>query len=306
VTGTTTPGPTTPGPIARWVLGARPRTLAASAAPVAVGTALASPELGDVGWGRAALALVVALAAQVGANYVNDYSDGVRGTDERRSGPRRLTASGAASPQAVRLAAILAFTVAAVAGLVLSLLVNPWLLLLGVVVLVGAVAYSSGPRPLSSLGLGEVMVLVFFGIVPCVGSAYVQHEAVPSAAWWGSLLVGFLAVAILLANNVRDVDTDAAVGKRTLAVRLGAAWSRRLYVAAIVVAFVLVAPIGLDHAGAFAAWLAIPLAWRPIRTVTTARDPGPLIQALGDTGRLELMVTVALVAGIWATAGAAP
>ena len=165
--------------------------------------------------------MVVALALQVGVNYANDYSDGVRGTDKERKGPMRLTATGLATPGAVKRAAFLAFGVAAVAGLVLSLVVDPWLLLVGVAAIAAAWLYTGGPKPYGYLGLGEVMVLVFFGFVATVGSAYVQVEYVPGAAWWGSLVVGLLACAILVANNVRDIPTDAVTGKRTLAVRVG-------------------------------------------------------------------------------------
>src|ERR1044071_4280814 len=202
----------------KWVAGARPRTLPVSAAPVVVGTCAAVAEADGIIWWRAACALVVALALQVGVNYANDYSDGVRGTDKDRKGPVRLTATGLARPAAVKRAAFLSFGVAAVVGLVLCLVVNPWLLLVGAAAIGAAWLYTGGPKPYGYLGLGEVMVLVFFGFVATVGSAYVQIEEVPAAAWWGSLVVGVLACAILLAHNVRDVPTDAVTGKRTLAV----------------------------------------------------------------------------------------
>src|SRR5690349_4291238 len=198
---------------AQWFEGARPRTLGAAVSPVLVGTAAAVADADGVIWWRFAAALVVALALQVGVNYANDYSDGVRGTDRERKGPLRLTATGTATPQAVRNAAALAFGVAAVIGLVLSLVVDPWLLVVGVAAIAAAVLYTGGPVPLGYLGLGELMVLVFFGFVATVGSAYVQVEYVPGAAWWGSLVVGLLACAILLANNVRDVPTDTVAGK---------------------------------------------------------------------------------------------
>jgi 1,4-dihydroxy-2-naphthoate polyprenyltransferase len=281
-----------------WLAGARPRTLGAAIAPVVVGTAVGYAEAQEVLWGRAALALAVALALQVGVNFANDYSDGVRGTDAHRAGPLRLTASGLAASRAVRRAAMLAFAVAAVAGLALALLVEPWLLLVGAASIAAAALYTGGPKPYGYLGLGEVMVLVFFGFVATAGSAFVQLERVPAAAWWGSLVVGLLACGILLANNVRDVATDAATGKRTLAVRIGAARSRRLYVGCLFVAFAAVIPIGLDFTGALLALIAAPLAVVPARLVLTRTDPPSLVRALVATARLELVVAVLLAVGL--------
>ena len=193
---TATPARAHPTGIALWVAGARPRTLGAAVAPVIVGTCAAVPDADGVIWWRAALALLVALALQVGVNYANDYSDGVRGTDKNRAGPLRLTASGLASPRAVRTAAMVSFAVAAVAGLVLALVVDPWLLLLGAGAIAAAALYTGGPKPYGYLGLGELMVLAFFGFAATVGSAFVQLERVPGAAWWGSLTVGLLACAM--------------------------------------------------------------------------------------------------------------
>ena len=250
-----TPARAHPTGIALWVAGARPRTLGAAIAPVIVGTCSAVPDADGVIWWRAALALVVALALQVGVNYANDYSDGVRGTDKNRAGPLRLTASGLASPSAVKTAAMASFAVAAVAGLVLALVVDPWLLLLGVAAIAAAALYTGGPKPYGYLGLGELMVLAFFGFAATVGSAYVQLERVPGAAWWGSLAVGLLACAILLANNIRDVPTDTVAGKRTLAVRLGAPTARRLFAACYVGAFGSVVAIAITQPWALLAWL---------------------------------------------------
>jgi 1,4-dihydroxy-2-naphthoate octaprenyltransferase len=265
---------------------------------VLVGTAAAVADADGVIWWRFALALVVALALQVGVNYANDYSDGVRGTDRERKGPLRLTATGAATPQAVRRAAAFAFGVAAVAGLVLSLVVNPWLLLVGVAAIAAAVLYTGGPRPYGYIGLGEVMVLVFFGFVATVGSAYVQVKYVPGAAWWGSLVVGLLACAILLANNVRDVPTDAVTGKRTLAVRLGDRTARHLFAAAYVGAFLSVVAIGVSQPWALLGLLALPLAVRPVRLVLTRSDPPSLVAALVATAKLELVVAVLVSVGL--------
>ena len=281
-----------------WVAGARPRTLGAAVAPVIVGTCAAVPDADGVIWWRAALALLVALALQVGVNYANDYSDGVRGTDKNRAGPLRLTASGLASPRAVRTAAMVSFAVAAVAGQVLALAVDPWLLLLGAGAIAAAALYTGGPKPYGYLGLGELMVLAFFGFAATVGSAYVQLERVPGAAWWGSLAVGLLACAILLANNIRDVPTDTVAGKRTLAVRVGAPTARRLFAACYVGAFGSVVAIAITQPWALLALAALPLAVTPVRLVLTRSDPPSLIAALVATSRLEVIVAVLLGAGL--------
>jgi 1,4-dihydroxy-2-naphthoate octaprenyltransferase len=283
---------------ALWVQGARPRTLGAAIAPVLVGTSAAVAEVDGVIWWRAACALVVALALQVGVNYANDYSDGVRGTDQDRKGPVRLTAGGLATPRAVKRAALLSFAVAAVAGLTVSLAVNPWLLLVGVAAIGAAWLYTGGPKPYGYLGLGELMVLVFFGFVATVGSAYVQIEEVPKAAWWGSLVVGLLACAILLANNVRDVPTDAVAGKRTLAVRLGAPTARKLFVACQVGAFLSVVVIGLSQPWALLGLLALPLAISPVRTILTRTDPPSLVAVLVATSKLEVVVAILVSVGL--------
>jgi 1,4-dihydroxy-2-naphthoate polyprenyltransferase len=282
----------------QWLEGARPRTLGAAVAPVLVGTAAAVADADGVRWWRFAGALVVALALQVGVNYANDYSDGVRGTDRERKGPLRLTATGTASPQAVRNAAGLSFAVAAAVGLVLSLVVNPWLLLVGVLAIAAAVLYTGGPVPLGYIGLGEVLVLVFFGFVATVGSAYVQITSVPGAAWWGSLVVGLLACAILLANNLRDIPTDAVSGKRTLAVRVGAPVTRRLFVACYVGSFGAIVAIGLTQPWALLGLLALPLAVAPVRTMLTRSDPPGLVAALVATSRVEVVVALLVSVGL--------
>jgi len=280
-----------------WVQGARPRTLGAAVAPVLVGTAAGA--LGrEVIWWRALAAFAVAVALQIGVNYANDFSDGVKGTDADRRGPLRLTATGTAAPAAVKRAAFVSFGVAAVVGLVLSLAVNPWLLLLGVAAIAAGWFYSGGSRPYGYSGWGEVAVLAFFGFAACAGSAYVQAETVPAAAWWGSLVVGLPACAVLLANNIRDVDTDRATGKRTLAVRIGAGRARGLFVACIVGAFVAIVPIGLDSPTAFLAMLAIPFALGPTRLVLQRTDPPSLVRALVGTVRLEVVVAVLLTLGL--------
>ena len=284
-------------PIGLWWAGARPKTLGVAFAPVLVGTAAGA--LGaSVIWTRALAALVVSLALQIGVNYANDYSDGVRGTDKDRRGPVRLVASGLASATAVRNAAIISFMVAAVVGAALSLAVNPWLLLIGLAAIIAAVTYTGGPKPYGYFGLGELMVLAFFGVVATVGSAYVQYQRLPAEAWWGALVVGLPAVGILLANNVRDVASDVVAGKRTLAVRIGAPRARLLYVACLVGALLAVVACGVLHPWSFIALAAAPLAVTPARLVRTRSDPPSLVAALIRTVRFQLALSVLLALGL--------
>jgi 1,4-dihydroxy-2-naphthoate polyprenyltransferase len=218
-----------------WFAGARPRTLGAGVVPVLVGAASADT---FIPW-RFGAALLVAVGLQVGVNYANDFFDGIRGVDTpERVGPPRLVATGLASPRAVIVAALVSIGVAGFAGLALALATAPALILfVGALALVSAFAYSGGPRPYAGLGLGEVMVFLFFGLMATCGTAFVMDETVSAAAWWCGVVLGFLAVAILIANNLRDIPTDAAAGKRTLAVRLGDRRTRTLYRACVVAAF---------------------------------------------------------------------
>jgi 1,4-dihydroxy-2-naphthoate octaprenyltransferase len=281
-----------------WIAGARPRTLGAAVSPVLVGTAARSLD-GPIMWWRAGAALVVALALQVGVNYANDYSDGVRGTDAERRGPVRLTATGLATPHAVRNAAAISFAFAAVIGGVLSLIVNPWLILIGACSIAAAALYTGGPRPYGYEGFGELAVLVFFGFVATVGSAYVQHETIPVEAWWGALAVGLIACALLVVNNLRDVDTDRVTGKRTLAVRIGKPATRWLYTACIAGAFVASLIIGVLRPPALIALAGFVLAWQPVRIVRSPNSPPPkLIESLVATSRLELVVAALLAIGL--------
>ncbi|MBM3688857.1 MAG: 1,4-dihydroxy-2-naphthoate polyprenyltransferase [Actinobacteria bacterium] len=285
---------------AQWIDGARPRTLGAAIAPVAVGTgiAAAADSLQPV---RAVLALIVLLAAQVGVNYANDYSDGIRGTDEKRVGPVRLVGQGLASPAAVRAAALASLVVSAVAGLVLvALTAQWWLLTVGGCALLAAWLYTGGPKPYGYLGLGEVFVFVFFGIVPVVGTAYVQTLTFSTAAWVSSIGVGALICAILVANNLRDTPTDSSVGKRTLAVRMGDGPTRVLYVALVMSAFVVIVPLAalLGLGFAWLGFLAAPLAIRPMAAVLGGASGGALVAVLKTTGVVVLAYGLLLGLGI--------
>ncbi|MEA2826488.1 MAG: 1,4-dihydroxy-2-naphthoate polyprenyltransferase [Actinomycetota bacterium] len=285
--------------LALWYQGARPKTLGASVAPVLVGTAVAA-RYGDVVWYRAGLCLVVSVALQVGVNYANDYSDGVRGVDKERKGPIRLTASGLKAPAAVKRAAFLALGVAAVAGVALAVAVNPWMLAVGAASIAAAALYSGGPKPYASAGMGEVMVFVFFGLVGTCGSAYVHLERVPWLAVAASVPVGLLACAILLVNNLRDVASDSATGKRTLAVRIGAPATVRLYQATVFVslAMVVVIAVALAAPVALIALASAYLAGGPLRAVKVGAPPPVLVGALIGTARLQLVLSVLLAVGI--------
>jgi 1,4-dihydroxy-2-naphthoate octaprenyltransferase len=268
---------------------------------VLVGTA-AGAAVGGLVWWRFILALLVAVSVQVAVNYANDYFDGVRGVDTvQRAGPRRAVASGLISPPRMLAAVFAAIAVAAVAGLALAATVSWWLLLIGLGSFVALLGYSGGPRPYASEGLGEIFVFLFFGLVATAGSSYVQHRTIPATAWLGGIATGLLAVAILVVNNLRDVPTDAVAGKRTLAVRIGEARTRDLFLLLIAAAGV-VAVVGVPFA-ARSAWpllvlLALPLAREPVEAVRRGSVGRELIPALGGTGRLELAVAVLLAAGL--------
>ena len=287
-----------------WFSGARPRTLGASVTPVVVGTAAA----GHASVWRFFAALLVGLGLQVGVNFANDVHDGVRGVDTAaRLGPPRLTSSGLASPRAVLTASLLAILLAGVAGLALAFATTLWLVPIGAVAMVALWLYSGGPKPFAELGLGEVMVFLFFGVMATAGTAFVQAETVSSAAWWSSAAMGFLAVAILVANNLRDIPTDEPAGKRTLAVRLGDRLTRLLYRACLVAAFVTVAAgvllgIADDRVGmsqwallALAAW--VP-AIRPMERVGSANGR-ELVEVLVGAATVQVVFGALLALGLW-------
>jgi 1,4-dihydroxy-2-naphthoate octaprenyltransferase len=286
-----------------WVVGARLRTLPAAISPVVVGTGAAAA-VGSAVISRALLALVVALALQVGVNYANDYSDGVRGTDDTRVGPLRLVASGTVSPQSVLTAAWSAFSVAAVAGLALVIVSQLWwLLAVGALAIVAAWYYTGGSRPYGYRGFGEVSVFVFFGLVAVVGTTYVQVERVTASSVIAGVAIGALASALLLANNLRDAPTDAATGKRTLAVFLGSRRTRLLYLLLVAVAYGLA--LALTFGGRSWSWLALlsaPLAIKAALPIVQRARGADLIPVLRDTGLTELAYAALLAIGLALTA----
>jgi len=281
-----------------WVAGARPRTLPAAIAPVLVGAGVAVGD-GRATWWRIGVALVVALAIQIGTNYANDHSDGVRGTDAARVGPVRLVAAGLAAPAAVLRAALLAFAVAGVAGLLLAASVSWWLVPVGAACLAAGWLYTGGPRPYGYAGLGELFVFVFFGLVATAGTAYVAEARLTAVMLLAAVPVGLLSTALLVVNNLRDIPTDAMAGKRTLAVRLGDARTRALYTTLIVAAALW--PIALAIAGrpgALWALLAGLLVAGPLALVRDGATGPALIPVLGATSRVLLFTGVALAAGL--------
>jgi 1,4-dihydroxy-2-naphthoate octaprenyltransferase len=281
-----------------WVAGARPRTLPAAVVPVAVGTAVATSQ-GDVVWWRAACALVVALAVQVGTNYANDYSDGVRGTDDDRVGPVRLVASKLKPAAAVKRAAFVSFGVAAVAGLALAIAVSPWLIVVGLACFAAGWFYTGGSRPYGYAGFGEVAVFVFFGVVATVGSAYVHLGRVTLLSLGASVPVGALATALLVVNNLRDIPTDTAAGKRTLAVRLGDPETRVLYLV-LLLAVPATASLLLFVVRPWAplSLLALALAVGPARAVRRGARGRDLVPVLVRTGQVQLAYGLLLAVGL--------
>lgn len=279
-----------------WIEGARLRTLPAAIAPVAVGTGAAAFDDGAVWW-KALLALGVSLALQVGVNYANDYSDGVKGTDEDRVGPLRLVGSGLVAPAKVKAAAFAFLGLGALFGLALAATSSWWLVLVGAVAILAAWGYTGGARPYGYRGLGEVSVFVFFGLVAVLGTTFTQLGTINGVSVAGAIGVGSLACAILVANNLRDIPTDSVTGKRTLAVVMGDARTRLFYVALMVVAFVLVVAWSVTQTPwAVLALIGLPPALRAT-AVVRAGGAGPnLIPVLKDTGIAELLYSLGLAA----------
>jgi len=271
-----------------WVMGARPRTLPAAVVPVLVGAALAVGSAHPVWW-RIGLALAVSLSLQVGVNYANDYSDGVKGTDAVRVGPIRLVGSGLVAPKLVKRAALLSFACAAICGLVLSLATTPWLLLVGVCAIAAGWTYTGGPRPYGYLGLGEIFVFIFFAVVATMGSAYAVAEELTSAMWISCVPVGCFACALLVVNNLRDIPTDSKVGKNTLAVRLGDPKTRQFFLLLFALSAVFVIAVAVQKPAAILGLVGIASAGGAVRAVRGGATGKDLIAVLGATGRAQLI-----------------
>ena len=280
-----------------WITGARLPTLPAAIVPVLVGTAAAgTPYHID----RALLAGLVALAIQIGCNFANDYSDGIRGTDRVRTGPTRLVASGLATPAAVLRAAIVSFAIAAGAGIWLSLVIAPWLIAIGFASIAAAWYYTGGSKPYGYNGLGEVFCFIFFGLVGTLGSTYVQHGAFTLVSLPASLAVGSLTTALLVVNNLRDIPGDAASGKRTLAVKIGDGATRRLYIALLAAAALATLAVVILRPWTLLAFVALGIAIRPVQAIRSGATGRALVPVLIDTGRLELAFGILFAASVGA------
>jgi 1,4-dihydroxy-2-naphthoate octaprenyltransferase len=279
--------------VAQWVEGARPRTLPNAIAPVIAGTGAAA-WLDSAVWWRALLALVVAVAMIIGVNYANDYSDGIRGTDDVRAGPLRLVGSRLATPRSVLTAAMVSFALAAAAGLTLAVVSAPWLIAVGVVCIAGAWLYTGGKKPYGYLGLGEVAVFVFFGLVAVLGTQYTQALRVDWVGLALAVALGSLSSAVLVANNLRDIPTDKEADKITLAVRLGDARTRLLYTALLAVALIVTLLLMLATPWCAVGLVAAPLAWRATRPIRTGAVGAALIPVLRDTGLTMLVWSIAI------------
>ncbi|OMC16442.1 1,4-dihydroxy-2-naphthoate polyprenyltransferase [Mycobacterium sp. SP-6446] len=287
---------------AQWISGARPRTLPNAVAPVVAGTGAAA-WLHSAVWWKALLALTVAVALIIGVNYANDYSDGIRGTDDERAGPVRLVGSRLASPRSVLTAAVTGLTVGAAAGLALALVSSPWLIVVGAACIAGAWLYTGGSKPYGYSGFGEVAVFVFFGLVAVLGTQYTQALRVD---WVGLVLavsIGALSSSVLVANNLRDIPTDAQSGKITLPVRLGDARTRVLYQALLAIAGVMTLVLMLATPWCATGLVATPLALRAARPVRSGRGGPALIPVLRDTGLAMIVWAIAVAASLAVQSG---
>lgn len=277
----------------KWLLGARVRTLPAAIAPVVVASSLAGNEFN---WSRAVLALAVGIWLQVGVNFANDYSDGIKGTDDDRVGPIRLVASGLASAKSVKRAAYVSFLIASIAGLWLSLLSTYVLIPIGLICIAAAWGYTGGKNPYGYRGLGEVSVFIFFGIVATVGSYYVQTETITLMSFIVAIPMGALSCAILTVNNIRDLAKDQIAGKRTVAVRLGDERARRAYVSLLILAHI--AAVATFIPATLLTLLATPLTFSVSKAVLSKASGAALIPVLGKTGKLQLLFAALLATAL--------
>jgi 1,4-dihydroxy-2-naphthoate octaprenyltransferase len=275
----------------KWILGARIKTLPAAIAPVIVGTSLAD----QINVVNALLALVVSLSLQIAVNYANDFSDGIRGTDSNRIGPTRLVASNLATASSVKNASFISFFVAIIAGLILALNTSVWLIAVGLISILAAWGYTGGKKPYGYLGFGEISVFIFFGIVATVGSYYVQVEKISSSALLLSIPMGSLSCAILVINNLRDLNQDKLVSKQTMAVKLGDANTRIFYFLLLVLAQVSAAAAASINKYALLTLLWIPLTYGVANQVLKGASGKELITILAKTSRLQLLVALTLV-----------
>lgn len=278
----------------KWILGARPRTLPAAIAPVVVATALVGA---DFNWFRAALALKVAVWLQIGVNFANDYSDGVKGTDEDRVGPIRLVGSGLATAKSVKAAAFISFGIASIAGAWLAFLTSPLLILIGIISIAAAWGYTGGKNPYGYRGLGEVSVFLFFGVIATMGTYYVQTEQITLLSFIVSIPMGALSCAILAINNLRDRPKDELVGKLTIAVRIGDRKARVMYVALLALAHI--AAIATLIPTALLTLLVLPMSFAVSRQVLSGISGKELIPILGKTGKLQMFFAILLAVGLW-------
>ena len=277
----------------KWILGARPRTLAAAIAPVLVALALVES---DIDWFRALLALKVAVWLQIGVNFANDYSDGVRGTDSDRVGPVRLVASGMATAKSVKYAAFISFAIASIAGTWLAILTSPVLILVGVISIAAAWGYTGGKNPYGYRGLGELSVFLFFGVIATMGTYYAQTEAITFLSFIVSIPMGALSCAILAVNNLRDRPKDQLAGKLTVAVRIGDRKARLMYVGLLMLAHI--AAIATLIPSTLITLLALPMSYSISRQVLSGISGKDLIPVLGKTGKLQMIFAILFATGL--------
>jgi len=278
----------------KWIVGARVKTLPAAVAPVLIGTSYAE----KINWSNAFLALVVSLFLQIAVNFANDYSDGVRGTDTHRIGPVRLVASGLASASSVKVAALISFLIAAIAGFVLALNISPWLFLVGATSIWAAWGYTGGKKPYGYFGFGELSVFIFFGLVATVGSYYIQTEQFNWQIFLLALPVGTLSCAILAINNLRDLPQDKLVGKRTMAVRIGEKNTRVFFMLLLVTAQVTALAAASISSLALITLICAPITYRVVRQVLSGAVGAELIEVLSKTAKLQLLMASLLAAAL--------